>query len=424
MSLPDRLPAYRHYKPKKLGVVRLDGRDVYLGRYNSPESHEKYRRVVAEWLTTGIAAKSAKQPAAQEVDAGPAVSEILLAFMRHAQAYYRHTDGTPTGEDRHFAVSLRPLRELYGSTPARDFGPKGLLAVRQVMIDAGMRRKVINKRVRRVVAVFRWAVEAELIPGEVHHRLKAVKALQRGRSDAKESTPVRTISDEVVDATLAHLPRQVQAMVELQRLTGARPGEICVLRTGDIDRTGTIWTFTPRDHKTSHHGHERTIYFGPRAQQILAPWLRADPDAFLFSPRDVMREISEARRAARKTPLSPSQKARQRKKKPRRTPGERYTTHSYHGAIVRACGKAFPHPTIFAIAPSKRTAEQRAQLREWDRGHAWHPHRLRHNAATWLRKEFGVDIARIILGHTSPVVTEIYAELDREKALAVVAKIG
>ena len=48
------LPKYRHYKPKDLGVVRIDGRDYYLGRYNSPESREKYNRVIAEWLTTRV----------------------------------------------------------------------------------------------------------------------------------------------------------------------------------------------------------------------------------------------------------------------------------------------------------------------------------------------------------------------------------
>ena len=35
---PSRIPKYRHYKPKNLGVVRIDGRDIYLGKYNSPES--------------------------------------------------------------------------------------------------------------------------------------------------------------------------------------------------------------------------------------------------------------------------------------------------------------------------------------------------------------------------------------------------
>jgi integrase len=54
----------------------------------------------------------------------------------------------------------------------------------------------------------------------------------------------------------------------------------------------------------------------------------------------------------------------------------------------------------------------------------WHPNQLRHNAATRLRKEFGLDVARVILGHSSPVVTEVYAEVDREKALAVMEKVG
>jgi hypothetical protein len=31
-------PKYRHYKPKNLAVVRSNGKDIYLGRYNSPES--------------------------------------------------------------------------------------------------------------------------------------------------------------------------------------------------------------------------------------------------------------------------------------------------------------------------------------------------------------------------------------------------
>ena len=43
-----RIPKYRHYKPKKLAVVRIEGKDHYLGRYDSAESWEKYHRLVAE----------------------------------------------------------------------------------------------------------------------------------------------------------------------------------------------------------------------------------------------------------------------------------------------------------------------------------------------------------------------------------------
>jgi hypothetical protein len=46
-----RTPKYRHYKPKDLAVVRIDGKDHYLGKYDSPESREKYHRLVAEWIS-------------------------------------------------------------------------------------------------------------------------------------------------------------------------------------------------------------------------------------------------------------------------------------------------------------------------------------------------------------------------------------
>jgi len=65
-----------------------------------------------------------------------------------------------------------------------------------------------------------------------------------------------------------------------------------------------------------------------------------------------------------------------------------------------------------------------AELHRWHRAHRWHPHQLRHNAGTYLRKEFGIEIARIILGHRSPSMTEIYAELDDQKATEIMRKIG
>lgn len=68
--------------------------------------------------------------------------------------------------------------------------------------------------------------------------------------------------------------------------------------------------------------------------------------------------------------------------------------------------------------------EQKAELKAWRKAHRWHPHQLRHNAATELRKEFGLETARIILGHRSPAVTTIYAEQDRQKALEAMERVG
>ena len=107
-DLAHRLPKYRHYRPKDLAVVRIEGRDVYLGKFGSSESHEKYRRVIAEWLATGP--KSIPDQPGQAAESAPTVNAIILAFLtQHADQHYRHADGTPTGEYDNFVLPHRKM---------------------------------------------------------------------------------------------------------------------------------------------------------------------------------------------------------------------------------------------------------------------------------------------------------------------------
>lgn len=396
-----RTPSYRLHKPTGQAVVTIRGRDLYLGKFGSPESKAEYDRLVAEWLANGraFAPRPRSDPGGSPAPSDLTVSELVLAYFRFAEGYYRK-NGRPTSEVVNIKGSLRPLRRLYGHTRARDFGPLALKVVRQSMIDAGLCRNEVNKRTRRVVRCFGWAVENEILPAHlayVHHALKAVKGLKVGRSEARESDPVKPVPDDRVDAVRPHVARQVWAMVELQRLTGMRPGEATAMRTRDVDRSGPVWAYVPAGHKTEHHGKRRTVFLGPRAQEVLRPWLRADPDANLFSPAEAEAERKAAMRARRKTPVQPSQRDR-RKARPARTPGPRYDTHAYYYAIRRGCARAGVEP--------------------------WHPNQLRHVAATRLRAQYGLDATRAILGHSSPVVTEVYAEVDEAKAREVMGRVG
>jgi integrase len=54
----------------------------------------------------------------------------------------------------------------------------------------------------------------------------------------------------------------------------------------------------------------------------------------------------------------------------------------------------------------------------------WSPNRLRHSAATEIRRQFGVDAARAVLGHSKPVMTEVYAEIDLGKAEEAMKRLG
>jgi integrase len=387
-----RTPSYRLHKPSGQAIVTLCGRDIYLGRYNSPESRAEYDRLIAEWLTNGRRVAGPTSESGTDLT----MNEMDRAYLRHADSYYVK-NGEPTTEPKNIRLALRPIRQLYGHTLAKDFGPLRLKTVRQAMIDSGLCRNEINKRVRHILRAFKWAVGEEMVPVSVYQSLKAVPGLRRGRADVRESKPVRPVPESFVDAIRPIVARHVWAMIELQRLTGMRPGEVTSMRSCDIDTSGRVWAYTPSEHKTEHHGKERTIYLGPQAQAILKPWLRTELTAYLFSPREAMEERKTRMRQKRKTPVQPSQRCRT-KPKPKKTPGERYDTDSYRRAIAYGC---------------KRAGVPK-----------WHPHQLRHNAATRLRKEFGLDVARVILGHSSPVVTEVYAEVDREKAISVMERVG
>jgi integrase len=388
-----RTPSYRLHKPTGQAVVTLNGHDIYLGRHGSPESRTEYDRLLAEWLANGRQLLSPAPPGGSDLT----VNELLLAYLKFADSYYlKH--GKPTTEPASIRVTVRPLRRLYGDTLARDFSPLQLKAVRQAMVDSGLCRNEVNKRTGRVVRLFKWAVGEGLVPPSVHHGLQAVSGLRRGRAEVRESKPVKPVPEAFVDAIRPHVSRQVWAMVELQRLTAMRPGEACIMRSNDLDTSGRVWAYRPSVHKTEHHGRARVVYLGPQAQAVLRPWLRPDLTAFLFSPREAMEERSAVRRRNRQTPLTPSQRDRKRKAKPKRSPRDSYDTRSYYHAIRYGCDRAGV-PT-------------------------WHPNQLRHNAATRLRKEFGLDTARAVLGHSSPIVTEVYAELDGAKAAKAMERVG
>ena len=184
-----------------------------------------------------------------------------------------------------------------------------------------------------------------------------------------------------------------------------RPQDIRNLRLCDIDRTGDVWVYRPFTHKTEHKDKSRLVAIGYRAQAILTPCLfdKAEtPEAFVFSPRDAVRDQKIAKRRQRKFfnkqgRVQPSQRNRA-KPNAERKPGEQYTKDSLNRAVARAC--------------------ERAGIAHWT------PNQLRHSAGTEIRNRFGLEAAQAVLGHAHAKTTEIYAEVDFEKAAKVAREIG
>jgi len=379
-------PGYRKHRASGQAIVTLSGHDHYLGPHGTATSHREYDRLIAEWIAGG------RLPLTESNDR--TIVEVMAAYQRFAKGYY-----AGSGEFDNMIRALGPLKATYGRLPVAEFSPLKLKAVRQQLIDSGLCRNEVNQRTGRIKRFIAWGVENELIPSAVLHGLEAVRGLARGRSEARESEPVKPVPESFVDAIRERVSPHVWAMIQLQRFSGMRPGEVVAMRTIDVDTSGQAWVYTPSRHKNAWRGHQRKIYLGPRAQAVLGPWRRTDLEASIFQPREAEAWHREQKRLARKTPLSCGNKSgTNRKSEAKRRPGEWYTSRTYYVAIRRAC--------IAADVP------------------VWAPNQLRHNAATWLRKEFGLDVARVVLGHRSPRVTETYAELDEGKAAAVMAKVG
>jgi integrase len=415
--LRNSVPKYRKHKASGQAVVKLNGQDIYLGPHGTKVSRREYDRLVSEWLAGG------RQLVITAGD-GLTIVEAIARYWRHAKAYYVK-NGRPTAEQACIRAALRFVIEFYADTPAAEFSPVSLKAVRNQMVEAGSARSTVNKNVGRIRRLYRWLASEQLIPVAVYQALTVVDGLRKGRTTAREPEPIAPVDDATVEQTMPFLPTVVRDMIRVQRFTGMRPAEVCILRPCDLDRSGDVWQFTPQSHKTEHRGGRRTVCIGPRAQGVLLKYLARAPESFCFSPADSEEKRLAARHAARRVSISCGNRpGSSRRRKPRRAAGERYSAGAFRRSVHRGCDRAFRHPTLSAIPKSKLAAEQLAELKKWQSAHRWSPNRLRHSAATEIRARFGIEAVRTVLGHAEMSTSEIYAERDHTLAARVAREVG
>ena len=351
MPKPRRTPKYCLHKPTAQAYCRINGKMIYLGPYDSPESHSRYREIVDEWML----AKSADRHTIT-------VDELCLRYFEHSKTHYRK-NGKPTSEQDCIRSALRLLIKLFGRVRAADFGPLKLGEYRDRLIREDYAIATIRKHVGRVKTMFKWAASLELVPVAIHTALTTLPHIEAGRSEARVTEPVQPVPRAHIRCLRHEVSPTVRGLINFQLLTGCRPGEAIAMTLRNVDMTGDVWRYEPDSHKTIHHGKRRVIFIGPRAQAIVRCFMAASLDAPVFRHGD-----------------------------------SGYTIHGYRWAVRRAC--------------------QRLKI------DVWSPNQLRHNAATSLRRRFGIEHVRTILGHSSAVTSEIYAEVDAGTASSIMGRVG
>jgi integrase len=307
------------------------------------------------------------------------ITNLIDRFMEWADVYYRHPSGEPTREAENFRHVTRPLRKMFGHLPVSDFGSIRLLALRQRWVKQKLARRTINAMTRRVRQIFRWGVSRELVPIEVLQGLQTVEPLQPNRG-GKETTGSRgSVPFEVVQQTLPHLPPLIRSLVLVAFHSGPRIGELAKLTTGMIDTTTDPWIAILDQHKTSHKSKSRRLYFGPKAQSALQPFLLQDqPDEPIFSPLRV--------------------DARQQKRRGKRLPGRFYGRSSLQQVLRRAI--------------------------DWAGVEHWSLGQLRHSAAVRITDECGLETTRQLLGHATISMSSHYSRGSEAAAKKAAKEIG
>lgn len=428
-----RLPKYRHQKCRGRAFVEIAGKRIYLGKYNSEESQRRYAEILRE--LKGHKARTAVVP----LDRTALLIEdlVLMYWEQEVTSYYVKASGKPSSEQDGLKAALRRLNSAFGDKPAAALHSLMLESIRDDMAKSGrLCVKTINEYLSKIKRLYKWAARKRLIEASVWHGLLTVGGVKVGRTTAPASKDVPPIADVTIEATLPYLSPVLQAMVRFQRYTGCRPGEVCLVRPCDIEgrpvaagetaamvrtpEAALTWLYRPHDHKTKHLGHDRRVYIGPNAQQILTPWLDRPDECYCFSPRESPRQLK---------PFEPDSGRDKGAEPPR--PGRRgecYTTASYRLAIHRACERAFGMPKHLRQISKKLPEAEQLQLRKeaaaWRAEYCWNPNQIRHTVAGMVEAEYGLVGVQRVLSHRHANTSEIYARRDAAEAASIMAKLG
>jgi hypothetical protein len=230
------VPKLQHHRATGQARVTIAGRDYYCGRWGSKAAIARYHRLLGEYFNSNGSPPLAEESpppearplgttprggAVQMVTVSPAgvhattgrtgpelpvcVCDIAARYLLHAETYYRDIRGRKTSSYDGARMAVRAVEPSF-DVPAVEFSPLRLQSMRALLVEQGRPRVTCNRIVKAVRRLFKWAVSQELIPVAVSDALATVDPLLAHRTPAPELPPVRPVSDEVLEATIAHLP--------------------------------------------------------------------------------------------------------------------------------------------------------------------------------------------------------------------------
>ena len=210
------------------------GKRVYFGVAGTDEADRNYNQFIHS-LTRAptVSVPDASQRGGSRAGThSTLVSELAADYLKYV------TPRLDNSHILHFKYTIGYLIGTYGDLFVNDFSPKKLKTVRSRMVETGrLCRKTVNDYTRRIVQIFSWGCEEEWVDPTVVAALREVKSLRKGEPGTFDNPPRKEVPDDVVLQTLPFMSPTVAAMVQIQRMTGMRPSELCAMTVEDIGKT-------------------------------------------------------------------------------------------------------------------------------------------------------------------------------------------
>jgi integrase len=307
-----------------------------------------------------------------DLPGGATLSQTIAQYSQHCQSYYVLPGGRVSSEPRNIALALSYLLRAAGDVPTAQLSKEHLKAARELMVKT-CSRKTTNQHVGRVKRFARWAADKGLLPDAAALSIGSLSNLPAFRSGAVEHDPVEAVDWSHVEPVVGAIAEPWRSLVLLQWYSGLRPAEACgLLRSQLADTPAGRVVDLGLQHKGGWRNRRKVIPVGPRAVEVLSPWV----EAAALHDRDAI-FVTTWTASEKPRPAQPS---------------------SYAHAVLRAC--------------------KRLKVPEWS------PNQLRHAYATRVRAALGLEAAQHALGHAKADVTQVYAERDAKLARKAADELG
>jgi len=381
-----KVPGLLHHKGKSLGYS-IDPRDkkrIYHGQWGLRLTQSKYEIWLAEYLATRN-----QPPQADPEQSEPILADLVSAFMRWADGYYRNpVTKLPTSQHHVLKSAIRELKPwIESGKPVAEFTTKDLIAVRAGIVNRCImpqseftpRKKLtistVNILICKIRLMFRKGVEFGLVPVQVHQALMCVQPLNwRTAPSLRNPEPIKPVEKMSILKIQAFLKPIYRAMMKIHTTTGMRVKELVQMRWSEIEPPTkgdpTLWCYVPSQHKGSHRGQDRRIYIH---------------ESFIALMRSIRKPLWKAD-----------------------------FVWCSHGKGINAGYSGQMTPAAYYLAI--KSAIRRYNLVNKIKLEPFTPLQIRHLVGTEIRESDGIEAVAATLGHVRLNTSEIYAEKSFTKA--------